>query len=565
MNGNLVTIVKDGKLTNVDAAVLHEGDLVVVQTGDIVPADLHLVEERGLVVDDFDITGEIWPVHKQINDQAINVYMGSKVVKGAGKGVVMAAGEESEYGKILKQEHGLILPHPIQVFHARYLFLAALLLPALAIHLVQSPVDFWLAAFYVPGFFVLILLQNDPLFRRVLVHREIQRLSRLGIQIRAPEVFERLWNLDILCFDKTGVLTTRGLRVKQLYLVDKGVDAEGKVEEQIGEDGLHELITACALCHDVLFYEKISRANPVDQALIAFAEKQGCVLPELWSQCERIYDMPFESENRLMMCGYRQAGRVVYYVKGDPDAVLHLCKDYLTAAGQRKKVDAPFWNCNVSAVEAISQKGDMAIAFACASALSDQAETPFTFLGLVQLENSLRPGVREVVQNLTMKGIRVLLLTGDRRKTAVSVGQVCGISAGSQACLTGQVMDAIGSQEVARQAQYCSVFARLVPSQKGYLIRILQQGGHCVGMVGDGANDGTALRLADVSISFIKNSSLIARQFANILLPELVDLLALMEGALQTQRRLKILKVFRYLILAAALVGAYLGTLSGLW
>ena len=564
MSGNLVTIVKDGKLINTDEDNLRKDDIVVFQVGDIVPADLHLVEERGLVVDDFEITGEILPVHKRVNNEAVNLYMGSKVMRGTGRGVIIATGEESEYGKILKQKRELILPPPIQIIQSRYLLLVGLLLPAFGIHIARSQAGLWPVALYVMWSVVLILLQNDHLFRHILVRREIQQLAHLGIYISDPAAFERLWQMDLLCFDKTGVLTTRGLKVKQLYLADRTVDAEGVVGEQLEESAIHQLKIACALCHDILIYEKIDQANPVDQALSAFAEKQNVVLPELWAQYERIYDVPFDPENRSMVCGYRRAGRVIYYTKGDPNVVLSQCKDYLTASGERKKVDMAFWHFTSSVIDSITQNGDTAIALACASDLSDQPGRAFTFLCLVQLKNTLQPGAREVVQGLKEKGIRVLLLTGDRPKTAISVSQACGISEGSQACLAGREVDAIGSAEVVKQSQYCSVFARLSPSQKGYLILLFQQKGHCVGMVGDGPNDGIALKVADIGISFSKNSSLIARRLSKILLPELVDLLALVEGAYRVRWRAKILKAFRLLIIAGSLASAYIWIMSEL-
>lgn len=565
MNGGIVTIVKDGKLISIDEGDLRTGDLVVVQTGDIVPADLHLVETRGLVVDDFEITGEILPVRKQVDDETINLYMGSKVIRGTGRGVVIAIGEETEYGKILKQKQELISSRPISIFQPRYLLLAGLLLPVVGIYFLRSHAGLGLVALSVLWCVILVLLQNDLLFQHLLVRGEIRRLAHLGIGINDPAVLERLQRMDILCFDKTGVLTKREIRVVQLYLMGGKVNATGKGGEQIEESAFRQLTIACALCHDVQFYEKIGQANPIDQAIIAFAEKQGVVLPKLWAEYERIYDVPFDSENRSMMCGYRQAGQVVYYIKGDPDVVLNQCQEYLTASGERKKVDADFWHFITSTIEMITKKGDTAIALACTSDLPDQAKRPFTFLGLVQLENSLQSGARDVVENLTRKGVRVLLLTGDRLKTALSVGQACGISKGSQACLTGRVMDAMSANELAWQAQFCSVFARLIPSQKGYLILLLQQRGHCVGMVGDGPNDGIALRVADIGISFTKNSSLIARRFSQILLPELTDLMAVVEGAYRVHWKARILKAFRLLLIIGSMVGVYVWVLNRLW
>lgn len=565
MNKNYVTIEVDGILINTDEKNLSNGQLVVVQIGDIIPADLRLVDERGLVVDEFEITGELLPVHKQVNDEIINLYMGSKVVKGIGKGIVIAIGEETEYGKILKQKQELTSERPISIFQARYLFLVGLLLPAFGLYFAKSAVDFWLVALSVIWSGAAILLQNDDLFQHIVVHRQIRRLAHLNVQVSDSTTFERLWKMDILGFDKTGVLTTRDLKVKHIYLADGSENVEHTVVEPHEDGAFPQILIACAMCHDVLIQEKVNQANPIDRALIEFAENQGVVLPELWAQYERIYDAPFEPENRSMACGYRRGGDVIYYIKGDPDVILNQCKDYLTAMGERKKVDTTFWNFMNSTIDSITKNGDTAIALACASDMNPQAGRVLSFLCLIQLENSLQPGAINVIQGLKKRGIRILLLTGDRLQTAIKVSQTCGIAENSQACLSGRVIDTMGSAEVIRQSQYCSVFARLNPSQKGYLIRLFQQRGCCVGMIGDGPNDGIALRVADISISFTKNSSFIARQFSKILLPELVDLLTLVEAADRAYWNVKVLKIFRLIILIGLLMGVYFLAVSKLW
>jgi P-type Ca2+ transporter type 2C len=150
------------------------------------------------------------------------------------------------------------------------------------------------------------------------------------------------------------------------------------------------------------------------------------------------------------------------------------------------------------------------------------------------------------------------LLTGDRAETAVRISADSGITKNSRIFLTGRTMDRMDLAEVARQAKYCSVFARLLPSQKGVLIRLLQQKGHRVAMVGDGPNDGIALKAADIGISFVENSSPIARRLSKILINELADLLRLIEGAQRIKRRAKHLKLLRILILVVSMLSLYL-------
>jgi Ca2+-transporting ATPase len=155
-------------------------------------------------------------------------------------------------------------------------------------------------------------------------------------------------------------------------------------------------------------------------------------------------------------------------------------------------------------------------------------------------------------------GIRSMLLTGDLPETALRVAEECGISGGSKACLTGQTMDRMPLQEVARQSEYCPVYARLIPSQKGTLVRQLQGQNHTVAMVGDGPNDGVALKAADVGISFVKESSLVARRLSRILIHDLSDLVRLVKSARQVEKMSRWIDIMRWLATAALLAGAAL-------
>jgi magnesium-transporting ATPase (P-type) len=174
----------------------------------------------------------------------------------------------------------------------------------------------------------------------------------------------------------------------------------------------------------------------------------------------------------------------------------------------------------------------------------------------------LRPGVPDKVRWLKNMGIRPLMLTGDRPEAAMAVGQQAGIGLDSQYCLTGKDIARMALQEVARQAAHVSIFARLLPSQKGILVRLLQQRGHSVAMVGDGANDAVALRAADVGISFGESSSPLAKRVSRILIHDLADLLTMIAGAKRVERWLKYLMLFRIAALISMLVGLYAWTLG---
>jgi P-type E1-E2 ATPase len=226
MTGNLVTIVKDNRLVNIDEDSLRRGDLVALQLAEIVPADLKLVEAKGLEVDEFDITGELLPVVKEVKDEDVILYAGSRVTEGTGKGIVLATGEQTEYGKVFKEESEREQSYQFRLIEKKYLGLVLLLLPALVVQAMQSNNVMGPIAHYSILSVVLLLLQNTAFFKHLLVSHEIKTLENTKIQIRDTRAFERMRSMDTLCFDKTGVLTSRQMKVKNVYFSDEMIVAD---------------------------------------------------------------------------------------------------------------------------------------------------------------------------------------------------------------------------------------------------------------------------------------------------------------------------------------------------
>lgn len=555
MTDTIATIVRDDELVNIDMDNLSIGDAVILQTADIIPADLKLVEANGLEVDEFDIRGELLPVTKMVGEGDVILYAGSKVTRGTGKGIVVAVGEETEYGRVVNQVWEQEQPDRSRLIERRYLWLVILLLPPLIVQLAQASNAVVVIAFHLLLAFLLVVLQNDDLFKENLVAGERRKLENSKIQIRDVKALERMGGMDILCLDKTGVLTTRQMEVKNIYLGDRLIAATSTPIKD--SDAWNWVKTACALCNDVSFWEKIGQANPVDKALVSFALKEGMDVRELFLRARRIYDKPFDSENRYMACGFELDGGRQYFAKGDPAVIQRMCNQYLTAAGERKRMDNDFWNMSLSNMRAINQSGDTVIGLAFTTDAADNEPQHFTFLCLLQLENPLQAGAREIVHRAKEKGIRNILLTGDRAETAGRIAEQCGMTDDPATVLTGGSIARMELREVARQSAYCSVFARLIPSQKGTLVRLLRERGHCVGMVGDGVNDGIALKAADVGISFAEDSSPVARRLAHILINKLDDLTLLVESAHRIKNRIGQLRVIRIGIMAVSLIGAY--------
>ncbi len=408
-----------------------------------------------------------------------------------------------------------------------------------------------------------MLLQWDKLIQFFLLKREQQKFGKRNILIRNSELIPILDEIDVICFDKTGVLTTRQMEISKYFMYSSLTEVDGRC---LGCNGdIQTLIrTASVLCTDVSFVEKSNFANPVDRALISFAKKQDVDFAEISSKFQRIFDMPFDSEKRYMYSGFETKDQERwYFLKGDPDLVILQCKDYFDEDGGKRKIDFGFQSEIKALSKSISQKGDTAIAMAVKTGDVDPQQKEFTFLCLFQFKNTLQESVKEVVERVIKKGIRPLLLTGDKSEAAVKIAHECGIANNSEASLSGHVIDRMGLDEVGRQAEYCSVFSRLLPLQKATIIRQLQKKGHRVMMVGDGPNDGIALNIADIGISFQNESSPIARRYSSILLNQLNDLPELIEMASKLMKKIRQLRYFRFAISFLLLVLVYLSTFHG--
>lgn len=530
------------------------GDVVLLQPGDLVPTDLQLVEARGLAVDEWEVTGEIAPVEKRLNGDDVRVYRGSRIIRGSGKGVVVATGNATEYQNIWQPARERIRRPLPPLLKARYLVLPALLAPPFVVYWSRRNglAVVWLVALLAAG--LLVLLQHGELFVHAVAACQLYALRRRKIQVHDAAILDTVQRLGVVCLDKTGVLTTREITVNCLHFTDSAPEGVSAPPAGAAAD-LTRL--ACALGNDVFHAERMQQSNAIDHALLAFATQNGVAPDVEMRNYTRIYDQPFDSENRYMVAGFERDGQTLFFAKGDPDVVLLKCSDYVAESGGRQPFDVNALLAMRQRAQIINQQGGIALALACQCGTTPIPPAHYTFLCLVHLENPLRAGVPDCVRALKEKGVRVVMLTGDRPEAALAVGRLAGIDSQPQACLSGKQIAAMALSDLALQSSYISIFARLLPSHKGVLVRALQQRHHTVAMVGDGTNDVIALRVADVAISFVEHSSVLAQWVADILINDLADLGAVIASAERIRWQSHGLAVARALVAAVILLGSY--------
>jgi Ca2+-transporting ATPase len=555
----MAAAVRKGMIVNIGADDLRVGDLVLIQTGDIVPADLKLLEASDLEVDEFGLTGEIMPVPKCVKPEAdVRVFQGSNVLRGHGKGIVIAAGEDTEYDKILKQSGRYSKDEKIHLIKKSHFALLSLLVPALLIRLKFYDDHTLIYITYPLLAFLLLLLQNDKLLKALILRRLQKKLFKRNIFLRHKGVLDDIRKVDVFCFDKTGVLTSRDIKVKEIYLGGGNSSIDCVRDRETWDI----IMTGCTLCHDLAYHQTMAFTNPVDRALMSFAEENGVNIDESLRQYQRIYQKPFNSEERYMACGFDHgySGKRIYFAKGDPEVLLKKCNSYVTPFGERRSLDLSFLSALRVKMEEMSHGGSVIIALAYSENSFVKPPSSYTFLCLFRLENPLKPDAKAVLRELSEKGIRNVILTGDRTETALRIGGETGVENAAKFYLTGRNIEQMPPSEVAKQCKYVSVFTRLSPSQKGIITRIFQQRGHRVAVIGDGTNDVIALKSADVGISFVEGSSPMAKRTAKVLINDLKDVLRVVETARYAHRQVGFIAACITLMFLMLLFGGYLFT-----
>jgi len=539
VKGDMAAAVRKERVVNIAADELRQGDLVMIQTGDIIPADLKLLEASDLEVDEFDLTGEIVPVRKAVQREGDTLLLqGSNVIQGHGKGIVIAVGEATEYGRILRLSSRRDKFEKIPFGKNTSVALLLLLVSALLVRLTPGK-DYGLV-FITYGILtlLLLLLQNGEWLKFILMRYHQKRLLKRGIYLRHAGVLDEIGKIDLFCFDKTGVLTSRDIKVKDVFLGGEDTSVGSGIAG--GQETEHLILVGCALCHDIAYHdETMTRANPLDRALMSYAEENGTTIEQSLRRYHRIYQKPFRSEERYMACGFKdsESGKPIHFAKGDPDVLLKMCRRYVTSTGERRPVDFSFLSSVQTRLAAMSDDGSVVIALVYDERAISTYPANYTFLCLFQLENPLKAETQKVLHHLGEKGIRNVILTGDRKATALRIGEKAGLALASKLCLTGKSIERMPLSEVAKISEYVSLFAELLPSQKGVIVRLFQQKGHRVAMVGDGTNDVIALKAADVGISFVERSSPLAKSAAKVLVADLTEILAVMEAACRVRRQ----------------------------
>jgi len=546
-------VLRDGTRRDVDAADLVPGDIVFLQSGDKVPADLRLLRAKGLTAVEAALTGESVPVDKAsdpapesaaLGERASMAYAGTLIGAGQGFGVVVATGLATEIGKVsrlLAETSALETPLLARLAAmGRWLTGAVLLLAAVTFGvgtLLQGfpAADMFLAAV---GLTVAAIPEGLPAVITIALAVGVQRMARRNAIIRRLPAVETLGAITIICTDKTGTLTRNELTVRSFVTPDArfettgvGYDPRGEIRRHGGElPGAHDpalraLLAAGVLCNDAALRQADGAwtlaGDPTEGALLSGAMKARIDPESERKAAPRLDEIPFDAAYRFMASLHHGPNGAVIYLKGAPEAVLERCATENAGSGLRP-ISRPNWR---RATEESASVGRRVLALAIKTAVPGKhtlsmadARDGFTLLGLVAMVDPPREEAVAAVAECRMAGIRVAMITGDHDATALAIARELGIE--SARALTGNAIDAMDDAALAAALGDTAVFARADPAHKLRLVEALQAGGEVVAMTGDGVNDSPALKRADVGIAMGNKGTEAAREAAQMVLAD---------------------------------------------
>jgi magnesium-transporting ATPase (P-type) len=546
------TVLREGERRQVDATELVPGDVVLLEPGDKVPADLRLVRVRNLRVVESALTGESVPVEKRpepvgegasVGDRTCMAYSGTLVAFGQAQGVVVATGTSTEIGRIgtmVGEVRTLATPlvRRLDQF-ARQITVFVLVVGTLTFlygrYVAGMPtLDVFLA---VVGLSVAAIPEGLPAIVTIVLAIGTRTMARKRAVVRRLPAVETLGSVTVICSDKTGTLTRNEMTAVRVFVPGRELRVTGT--GYAPEGGFHEgdrlldpqadaalsAIAHCArLCNDARIAQDEAGGwqlvgDPTEGALLALAHKAGLDPDDTGRRFPRLDEVPFESDRRWMATLHHDhAGRRFVLLKGAPERVLALCTHELGGG----RPDPAHWN---ACIERAASAGERVLALArCevpqdTSQLDERDVVPrFELLGLVGIIDPPRDEAVQAVAECRGAGIRVKMITGDHAATAAAIGRSLGLSV--ERTLTGDAIEALDDAALRERAVATDVFARASPEHKLRLVAALQAEGHLVAMTGDGVNDAPALKAADIGVAMGNKGTDAAREASDLVLTD---------------------------------------------
>lgn len=549
-------VIRDGKRQTIKGEQLVPGDIVLLEAGDKVPADLRLLKSHGLQIQEAILTGESVAVEKKtssvdndaaLGDRVCMGFSGTTVTYGQGMGVVVATGADTEIGRIsglLSEVETLNTPLVTQMaVFARWLtiFILVIAITILIFGHFVSNLAFSELFIAVVGLSVAAIPEGLPAVLTITLAVGVQAMAKRNAIVRRLPAIETLGSVSVICSDKTGTLTRNEMNVTSIITSEDRFEITGTGYEPVGDveqNGqavnlgdhpvLQDLGLAAALCNDSELVKEgsgwIGQGDPMEAALLAFSRKVQAEDGEVREQWSRTDVIPFDTSHKYMATlNHDHENHAFIFVKGAPETILSMCDSQHAGNNETKMLDIDYW---YKQADAIAEEGQRVLGFAMKPMdpehtvlENSDVEDSLVFLGLAGLIDPPRSEVREAIEECHHAGIDVKMITGDHAGTAAAIGRQLGLWH-SDTVLTGADLDKLEDSELESAISRTGIFARTSPEHKLRLVKALQANNMTIAMTGDGVNDAPALKRASVGISMGKSGSEAAKEASQIVLAD---------------------------------------------
>jgi len=554
-------VIRDGHQITVPARELVPGDLVVLETGNYIPADLRLVESINLRVEEASLTGESVPVEKHadehlpaeasLGDRYNCAYMSTIITYGRGRGIVVETGMNTQIGHIAEMIQAYEEePTPLQIKLdqlGKWLGWGALAICAIVFLVGWLQGNEWLEMFMVAvSLAIAAVPEGLPAVVTICLALGLQRMIKRHALIRKLPAVETLGSATAICSDKTGTLTQNEMTAVQIYVdrtlltvTGEGYRPEGEFQDDgrpvdlAGYPGSRLLLRAATLCNDAYLEDGDGDGwrmvgDPTEGALVVAAAKADLWQEELVQDYPRLDEIPFDSIRKRMTTLHPDPryGGYVAYVKGAPDLLLQLSDKVIEDGTERPLTDEKRRHV-LGINESLSSNALRVLGVAyrplselSASPTAEETERDLTFVGLIGMIDPARPEAKDAVALARHAGIKTVMVTGDYRNTALAIARELNIISGDAIAVTGAELDRLSDADFEALVEKVDVYARVSPVHKVRIVEALKARGHVVAMTGDGVNDAPALRRANIGVAMGITGTDVSKETADMVLTD---------------------------------------------
>ncbi|MEA5008382.1 calcium-translocating P-type ATPase, PMCA-type [Clostridium tyrobutyricum] len=519
-------VIRNGKLKIVNAQDLVVGDLIVIESGDKIPADCMITESSNLLIDESLLTGESAGVSKSIQKKENSIYMGTIVLTGNAKAKVTGTGMETEMGKIAGMLQSIEkdtspLKEKLNNLGKILVVLCLIVCAVVTVAGIMRGENKYEMFLLGVSLAVAAIPESLTAIVTVALALGVSRMLKRNALIRKLPAVETLGCTSIICSDKTGTLTENKMTVKAMYSNGRTYNLD---RESVPENAmLKKIFTYCNDCNVDTDKKNISESligDPTETALIKVYFRDGKTLKNFLGRARRVYDIPFDSDRKMMSVIVKEGSKEISYVKGAPEKLIRKCK-YILDRGNVRILTSNERNNIVKAIENMSFNALRCIAGAYKEknlTRGKSLEDNLIFVGIAGIIDPPRKEVKDAVLKCKMAGIKPVMITGDHKNTAFAIGYDLGICKTQDQVITGDDLDKLTDKQLEKTVDKKVIFARVTPKHKLRIVRAFKSKNKVVAMTGDGVNDAPAVKEADIGICMGISGTDVTKEAASMVL-----------------------------------------------